>query len=325
MSYQLLPYTGSRNRTMPVSYSLPGFTAGPSRVLSKRRRISRTMTMSRRKGRRTGVVTTAQRDFVNQYVRKRAPLRVRRRARRSFRIFQKNSLRLVGTNTFVKNSQVNMNTATAYPQVYGIVSLGALNGTNAGAETGAGDINDLFSNDTRISTGSGKVLIKNMACDVTLYNGGAGETKPIEVDVYILQYRNGTKRLRLSQMIADAEGITGQIGPAAGITMINRGVQLFDLPALMKMGIQVLRKTKIFLPVGNTATFRFASNRSRWLSTAEDIQDNIGFVKPGFTQSMVIAFKNVIGTGDTSYLTMGCTRRYVYKVFEDDQDKDGIS
>lgn len=267
----------------------------------------------------TGIVTTGQHDYQRQYKYRKAPRRMRRRAKRMYRNFIKSSLKLVGTNTVIKNASFSVTTSTLLPQQWSTCHLGGM----TGVENGGNDINSLVSSDTRIST-SGKVLITNGNLDVTMRNTTADGNVSLEVDVYEIGYRNQTKRTSFGSLMSDAWGETPAVGSLTSFTINDRGTQLFDFPELFKKGVKIFKKTKVFLPAANTATYRLKLRRNQWINPSEDIVDNVGFVKAYYTRSLVFVFKPVVGTGDVGTLSVGCTRKYTYKIFEDDTDRDGI-
>lgn len=266
----------------------------------------------------SGVVTTGQHDYQRQYTYKKASRRVRRRARKIYRSFIKNSLKLVGTNTVIKNSTQSCVTDATNPQNWSVVHVGGLTGT----ENGANDINAIISSDTRIAT-SGKVLITNGNIDITMRNSSTGGIG-LEVDVYEVGYSNETKRTSFGTMLSDAWTETPAIGSLTSFTINSRGSQLFDFPELFKKGVKIFKKTKVFLPDANTATYRMKLKRNKWITPTNDIIDNVGFIKPYYTRSLVFVVKPIVGQNDFGTLSIGCTRKYTYKIYEDDQDRDGI-
>lgn len=280
---------------------------------------SYTNTMTRNKTR--GVVTTAQRDYKLQYLRKRAPRKVRIRAKKYYRKFIKNSLKLVGTNTVVFNDSTQGTTSALLTQGYLIMNVGGTNGTNLSYDEGNNDLNTLVSNDTRISS-SGKIMLKSSSADYTIRN--ISDITPIEVDLYELEYWDNTKEANFVALYNSSITNTPAIGGASSLTLNQRGVQLFDFPEIMKRGVRILKKTKVFLPVGNTATYRMKLKNNVWITVGNDISDNTGYVKRNFTKTLLAVWKPVVGGSEVSTLTIGCTRRYVYKIYEDDRDADGL-
>lgn len=276
-------------------------------------------TMTKTRQRNSNIVTTAQHDYQTQYRKKSLPRKLKRRYRRAMKSFVSKSLRLVGSNTVVKNQSTSVVTSALIPQTFVAIHLGACNGTAVG-EPGLGDINNIVSSDTRVSS-SGKLLIKTANMDCTMRNTG---NNPIEVDVYHVVYTDATKETSWFAQYNNAATNTPPIGSLTSLTLNQRGVQLFDFPDLFKRGQKILKKTKVFLPVGNTATYRLKLRANQWITPANELQDNFGFYKPYYTQTLVFVVKPTVGSDDTSTFVVGCTRKYLYKIFEDDRDADGI-
>lgn len=288
-------------------------------MIKRARRSIGTQTDTMYKKPFSNIVTTAQHDYQTQYRKRKLPNRIRKRYRKAFKSFVHKSLKLVGSNTVVKNQSVSVVTSAAIPQTFTTIHLGAMNGTSS-TEPGLGDINTLVSNDTRIAS-SGKMLIKTASLDCTMRNTG---NNPIEVDVYHIVYTDATRETSWYAQYNNAVTNTPAIGTLTSLNLNQRGVQLFDFPDMLKRGQKILKKTKVFLPVGNTATYRFKLRSNQWISPSNELQDNYGFYKPYYTQTLVFVVKPTVGSDDTSNFTVGCTRKYLYKIFEDDRDADGI-
>lgn len=270
----------------------------------------------------SGVQTTSQYDFKRQYKYKRAPARIRRRAKKAYRRFVKQSLKLVGTNTVVKNDSNVTVTSALIKQNYTAVHCG---GTNGGGDFGGSDLNTILSSDTRINPSSGKVLLQNSSVDITMRNTSDAVTgAPLEVDVYEVAYWDSIKPNTFAALVTAVQTDTPAIGSLSSLLLTDRGTQLFDFPAFAKKGLKIYKKTKVFLPIGNTATYRMSLRKNMWINATNDIIDSTGYVKRGYTKSLIFVFKPVVGSSDTCSLAIGNTRKYVYKIFEDDADRDGL-
>lgn len=297
------------------------FSQGVNYAVKRAKTAGRSFTKTMTRNKTRGVVTTSQRDYKLQYLRKRAPRKVRIRAKKYYKKFIRNSLKLVGTNTVVFNDSLSAQTSALIPQGYMIFNVGTTNGTNLSYEEGNADLNTLISNDTRISS-SGKILLKSTSADYTLRNTSV--EAPIECDVYEIEYWDNTKENNFASIYNSSITSTPAIGTATSLALNQRGVQLFDFPEIMKRGVRVLKKTKVFLPNGQTATYRLKCKSNVWISTGNDITDNSGFVKRNFTKTLLVVWKPVVGSEPDSGMIIGCTRRYVYKIFEDDRDADAL-
>lgn len=258
-----------------------------------------------------------------------------RRKRRYWKKFLLKSraalLKSVGTRTVLRNSVISKSTDATYPQGVLTCHLYGMNGTNTASEVGCADIGDLLVNDTSIGS-SGKVHFDTGVMDITFRNvpPGAEETsqRSMEVDVYDLIFRDETKFENFESMISDAQTNTPVIGGATGISINTRGATLFDLPHLIKLGkIKILKKVKVFLPMGNTFTYQVRNPRN-WVLNAADWNDTAGLIEPRHTRTVVAVFKAVVSAGGANpaavQLDAGVTRKYKYKVIEDDGDYDNV-
>jgi len=268
---------------------------------------------------RNGVQTSRDKDFRMQYRKRRLPYRKRRRIRRAYRSFFRKSMKLVGSNVVIRNDSIGFG-VTQPSQNWLAVHLGATNGSNTN-EKGVNDINNIVSSDTRIGQ-SGKILIKSMNLDATARNTGE---IPLEIDIYEINYWDTTKEKSYAGIQSSAQNGTPAIGSLTSLTLLQRGVQVFDFPELPKKGVSIYKKTKVFLPPGETTTYRLSNRKPKWINVTNDIVDNDGYVKPYCTRTLLFVYKLTVGEAPeaTSTLEVGSTRRYLYKIFEDDADRDG--
>ena len=112
------------------------------------------------------------------------------------------------------------------------------------------------------------------------------------------------------------------------------GTTPFDFTsALSNFKIKVLKKTKYFLPFGHQMTYqiRDPKNRSFMKDSVLDMQ---GSNYPGVTKHLLLVAKGLPGSaltntsGDNPYqviLSIGLTRKYAYKLNEDDEDRAGTA
>lgn len=269
-----------------------------------------------------GIVTTAQFDAKRQYRKTKMPYRKRRQWKKFVRKVQAVSMKLVGTRTVVKNDTISSATIAGVGQNYLFMHLYGVNGTSPGGwECGEDDITNIKSSDPDIK-GNGRVLFGSAVMDITLRN--ISTEAPIEVDLYEIGYGDETKQTSLFAMQAAAIANTPPVGGLVGLDLQTRGVTLFDLPELIKYGkIKIYKKTKLFLPVGNTATYQVRDPKNISFSSNE-WNDTTGYVKPRITRTLVAIYKPVVGAGVVSNLAAGVTRKYMYKIYEDQEDQDGL-
>lgn len=201
---------------------------------------------------------------------------------------------------------------------------------------------DLVSQDSNIMFQSGVL-------DLTMRNTSylAGTTSDLsseatqEVDVYEISVRKeaelkGSNLVTLESIFVDAastgSGIFDANTPNAVGTPVNlnlRGTTPFDVtPGLSQFGVKIWKKTKFFIRNGQTATYqirdprRHVFNRRKIMGPVGTGPNGInGFNMPGISKFLLVVFKLipgvVEGTGanqTTSALTVGVTRKYMYKI-----------
>jgi len=328
--YPLVMY--SANRYNPYRRGTGSLTRGRNRTgirmqYNQGLPMSFTQTTTTRK--RSGVDVTSQRDAKMQYRFKRAPRKLRRRMRRAGKKFKAQLMKNIGCNIAVKNEEMTI-AVTGAGQGYGAVHLYGTSGIDIGAiERGGGDLNDIFSNDSRVSSGESKLLFNTGILDVTLYANtlnGANQTDKMELDVYEVQYNDETKDTSFIGAMNTArpriEVIPGFVNE---LNITTRGVSLFDFPGLTEqLGMRIVKKTKIFLSPGNFATYQIRDRKNYYI-TKQDITDSVGFIKPYTTKGLVFVLKPVTGDAQQDVsLNVGITRRYNYKVIEGFKKYDGL-
>lgn len=284
-----------------------------------------------RQNTRSGVGITSQHDVRRQYRYKRMPRRKRRIWKRFLRKSRAALLKSVGTRTVLRNGLISNSTDPTHPQQFLACHLYGMNGTDTNYEIGSSDISDLLTNDVSVSQ-SGKIHFDTGIMDITFRNvpplGELTSTRSMEVDVYDLIYRDETKFENLSNMIADAVTNTPPITAGTGIDIYTRGATLFDLPYLIKIGkIKILKKVKVFLPIGNTFTYQ-VRNPKNWVLNTADWNDTPGLIEPRHTRTVFAIFKPVVSAGgenpEVVRLDAGVTRKYKYKIIESDGDYDNV-
>lgn len=278
----------------------------------------------RMKKTKSGIETTGQYDYKLQYVKKNMPRKMKSNWKKFVSKVHAATMKLVGTNTVVKNTVMFSSTSLANTQTFVTAHLYGMNGTDANWEVGCGDIQSIDTLDNRIGPNT-KVMFGSAVLDLTIKNTSEGST-PVEADLYeIIYYDEMTESSFL-----DAENAcqvnTPSIGAGANLALFSRGATLFDLPGLIKYGkIKILKKTKLFLPGGNTATYQIRDSRNHRFNANDFADMGVRYVKRGVTKSVVIVFKPVVASGNSCRLDVGVTRKYAYKIFEDNADADAYT
>lgn len=316
---------------MPLTYS------GPSGIIQRMRSTARaarsySRNQIRARNRRTGLATTAQRDYTVQYRRKSAPLKVRRKARRQYKKYMSNAIKTVGSNIAVKNNfLVDESNGTSKAQTLVSAWLYGANGTETATDRGVNDINVIFSSDSRINTGASKVMFSGAVLDITIrcmeVNGAQETCAPQEIDIYEVLLYDETKEVNFTASVTAAEATTQTIpGFANPISLTGtRGTTLFDFPYLTAaLKMKIIKKTKVFLPVGSNTTYQMKDAKNHWIGK-EDVSDDVGFVKPNVTKGLVIVGKDIAGSSTSkTKIQCGVTRRYNYKVIESNKKYDAV-
>lgn len=284
-----------------------------------------------------GGVSTTQQDVKTQYKSRKQTRRQRRRRTRRYKRFIASQLKTLGTSTVHFNNA----TQTSYPladtisQVYQVHSLYGDRGTAPlPNEVGQRDLTQIPLQDPAIKAGQ-KLIFDTATMDVTMSNvsevgDGDSRAATVEVDVYDIVYRNDSKQQRFGDLMAEAQTLTPTIG-GTSLELTDRGATLFSFPQLISLGkIKILKKTKIILPPNSDATFRIKDTRNRVIYTSEIIAtgDSVGFIRSGWTRSLIFVHKASIGDASvlsgTAALRVGSTRTYKYKWMENQITRDGV-
>lgn len=295
----------------------------------------RTMTLQRR-GRNTrgGQGVTNQYDKALIYRRRRMPRRRRRRWRRWNRKVLQVSEKDLGSRTSVFNSlvtvQASLSVANQTTQSFQAVALYPM------VDGGSSHMNDVstMSTDTSLSP-TGKFIFKSAVIDLTVRNISSrldeGGNPPItlEVDLYEIVTRKvwNTGIVSIGAAFNNAMADTDTIpGRAVALSRDSRGWTPWDAPsAISEFGFRILKKTKFFLGENQVFTYQFRDPKRHVL----DYQSiPVSQQLPGFTRYFVFIFKPTPGYAytdppvDTYGISIGVTRKYLYKIKDSTQDYD---
>lgn len=305
---------------------------------------SRTQTvMRRRKNVRSGVGVTTQKDSRYIYRKKRMPRRQRRRWKSFVRKVNAVNERDMGTRTVVFSGYVDMTSTSAVDQsvlsfsLYGQRSALAIHNDlrnisqleNSGNPTAAAGSTVSPTSHFFFQSGILDITFRNTS---TFRTGGVLVPAPeaqIELDVYEIICRqdfatSGTNYDSLGQAMLNEGNQEPIIGNTAGYSRITpqlRGCTPFDQPtALSRLGVKILKKTKYFIPNGNTITYQMRDPK-RHSCLQRELADELGANKPGWTRWLYVVYKLVPelvkGSVDGTYQEMiacGVTRKYMYKI-----------
>lgn len=309
-----------------------------------RRPGGRALTYRRRKPRSVGgVLGGDQADTRLIYRKKRMPRRMRKRWVSFIRKVDAAQERELGTRTVLFNDALTQSVSSAGTQ--GCLTLALypfVNTTNLWLN----DMNQIgqMENEANPTAAAGatiyansKVLFQSAIMDITIRNistkrnTGVDEISPdasIELDIYELYMRKEPSTPDADT--ANWASITRMLnryddpdigGTAPGIAISDRGASPFEFGSQMaRAGIKVMKKTKFFIPNGQTITWQCRDPKKR-VCRYGDLETNDGWVKPGWTKVFYLVYKLVPGLTqgslDGNYkavITMGITRKYSYKV-----------
>lgn len=288
------------------------------------------MTATDTKQQSGGIQYTSDFKARTQYRRRRMPRYKRRNWARFVKKVRAANLKLIGTNSIVRNNTVTTEVGSAN-QGIATFSLYSKNGVDTGGgvqawvDTATDDLAKMMLADNRINgAGTHKMLFSSAVLDATIRNQGDGQ---IELDIYDIVYGEDTRYSNFSSLISAAETNTntvpGGVGTSLGI--ITRGATLFDFPNLIKLAkMKILKKTKVFLPAGDATNYQVRNPKNKVFNDIDFLQDNTGFIQPYMTRTIVVIYKAVTGSAATAKLSLGITRKYSYKVMEDNEDYDAV-
>jgi len=299
-----------------------------SRSSKRKSGYSYSMTKTKRFKTTDQVGVSAQHDYKKIYQKKRMPWRKRRQWANFLKKNIAANLKLVGTRTRVFNNTIGNSITTPGEQNYVAIHLYGKNGTDvADIENGTLDLKTILQ-DNDISKTS-KVLFGSAIMDLTIVNPN---NEVIEVDLYEIFYLKSDAQYSsyLSAKDAAQTDTTNIPGSSTGLTLNSRGVTPFDLPQLTKLlGAKIYKKTKMFLPAQGFQTYQYRDSRNRLIS-ASQIKQTVtagdDYIYKNWTKTCLLVFKNLPGSlSESNALIVGCTRKYMYKIFLDNNDYDAYN
>lgn len=295
---------------------------------------------------------TNQYDRTNVYRKKRMPYRKRKRWGKFVNKVKAVENTTLGTRTRVFNNRILITSPeqpdTTPRQLFRSIGL-YCNHDNISVNPQLGeirnDIRRLTVDDPQIAA-SGKIQMISGIFDMTLVNASIdalGNAMGVELDVYLVtskrRFENKTGPTSfwtdLEGVLADGNLTSEQIGNKAKITTNDLGVTPFDFSCgLSNSRVKILSKRKYFLPSGNQMTYQIRDPKNRVIS--KEYSDNVqGTNYPGVTKHVLLVAKGLPGAATVPNegqanqyrirLEVGCTRKYAYKLNEDDTDKTGFN
>lgn len=326
-----------------------GMRSGLRRAVALRQRNARSATMTRRRRPvRSGQGITTEYDRKLIYKRRPMPRRRRRRWSRFNKKVNFVAERALGTNTIVFNKTIVYNNTTSGNHVLGELALYGMESNNSHLN----DVNRIASdvNVTAPTVADGttkydttRLMFHSGILDVTIRNastvlaGGSqisSSAAKIEVDVYeiLVNTKMDTETTNFNSLLTLYDTFDAIPLPLkTGITAIDvrqRGTTPWDCTnVLSRFRIKILKKTKYFLPNGETMTYQIRDPRRRVIEMREATSYG-GANRVGWTRWLLVYGKLVpgltVGTGDGEYtesLSIGVTRKYTFKIEGQSDDR----
>lgn len=256
----------------------------------------------------------------------------------------------LGSRTVVFSDSVDYNVTDAAQQVIADLGLYTIKSTT----NHFNDLNKLMNlenigaNPTSAAgdtvQGTTKVMFQSGILDITVRNtsnDGADPTPALlttgtlEVDVYelVVNYGkpdgSGTTYNRTREYFTRGDQLTLDIGGTPGsstLSLNDRGVTPWDIPAaLARSRIKIMTKKKYIISVGQSFTYQMRDPKRR-ISTIEQLTSASNCNRRGWTKHVLLLAHFVPGITASAtvvpQITIGMTRKYLYKIdgLNDDRD-----
>lgn len=309
-----------------------------SAFMARRRSYTGTMTKKRMT---TGVGVTSQYDKKLIYRKKRMPYRKKRAWKKFKNKVTAVSTKSLGSNTVVRNNlvQFDIQLIPANSSVQGVHQI-ALYPMQYASVDYLNDLSSIYNGDTRV-TRTSKIIFMSGILDLTMrvqsLKAALDSGNPslsAEIDVYEISMSGATgisgEATDLLDAFTKGQTDTGTIpGSTNALATTSRGWSPWDTPsALSQHRIKIWKKTKYFLSAEQTATYQMRDPKTHYF-TGDQLPTGISVNKPGMTKFLLIVWKPIPGynyvaapNNDIIRLNVGITRKYLYKINEDDTDYD---
>lgn len=312
-------------------------------VFSRKRTASGfTKTYARYQRRRgtSGRGVTFQNDRERIYRKRRMPRRRRTRWKRFVHKTNAVSEKVLGARTCVRNEEISFNVpGLSSPATQDVIGQLALYPVGHGSAEYLRDLGRIAS-DPDVPQ-SGKFLFQSGVLDLTITNVSSSDDLdrkdiPMEMDIYEISCKRNFEKATGDKGLLDvfSEGATDTptIGYTQGVPsalgLSNRGTTPWDLPqALSLYKLKIWKKTKYRLSGGQSISYQMRDPK-RHVMEKGYIGELTGANLPGITKWLLIIAKPIVGfsIGATGIaeLKVGCTRKYMYKMKEKNQEADAI-
>jgi len=280
-------------------------------------------TKTKRKSYKSGSGVTNQFDRQTQYRRKRAPRSIRKKAKRSRRNHEWNILKDLAPQTAVRNSTLSGSWLAGVTNQFAVnCCIYGLNGVaDNSSDAGFQDVSVILNADGQSDNAFEKVIFSTAILDLTYTNTSTVQFTQ-EVDVYEIIFTRQNSGTRLLGDYNAAFAATPVTGGGTAVTDFSfRGMTPFECPLASAQGYKVMKKTKYFVSSGNCFTYQIKDKSNKWLqgqqwknaSAANEAQWAYK------TRNILFIAKPIAGTpaGNAGSFSVGCTRKYLYKVMQE--------
>ena len=313
-----------------------------SRAARNRFARSNTRTATTRRRVKSGHGVSVQHDRTLIYRKRNMPRRRKRRWRRFIKKSVAANEKDLGARTVVRNELVTSSQpgASGVANTTDVVEVFALYSHKSAlvAPSTQQWLNDLarISQDTDVDP-SGKFIFQSGVLDLTLTNTTQSSLNsafdvPMEVDIYEISAKRNFASVSngktLRDLFIDAGGDTPTIpaGAVSGLGITTRGTTPFDFPnGISAYRLKIWKKTKYRLSGGQSLTYQMRDPK-RHTFEKNYLGDLEGTNYPGVTRWIMVIAKPIAGFSiaedGISRISTGCTRKYMYKIKESDEDKD---
>lgn len=286
-------------------------------------------TYKRRKTSGGGV--TSQYDRKTVYRKKSMPRRKRIQWKRFVKKTVAATMKQVGTRTIIRNNQTYQSWVTSAQQTLGFVLYGKSGTNNNAVLTGNADLTNIFANDPLLAKNTSKAYFGSAVMDITITNlsslvAAGNDTTAVELDIYEIVFWKDPNLPTLESVYARADTNTDVINTGTSISLSIRGATPFDLPDGGAQGAKILKKTKYLLQGGEICTYQYR-DAGNYSLNKDQVTDNSSFCLPKMTKGVLVIMKGCptsLDTNVTKRIQIGCTTKYMYKVFVDNNDADNV-
>lgn len=312
-----------------------------------RRPAGRARTLRRRNVKSSaGVLGGTNADMRSIYRRKRMPYRKKRRWVKFVKQVHAVSEKELGLRTVLFNDQITQTNSAETQSLLTLCLYPCRGSAWLNDLRQIGELENDGGNPTAAEggylNGNTKIMFQSAVMDITIRNTSQklvdkdpanplldvwdlAPEAAVELDIYEVYIRK-----LASNNTTNFDNVTSMLnqyddpeigGTGTGIGISDRGATPFEFGAQMgRTGIKILKKTKFFIPNGQTITWQ-TRDPSRHSTHYGELTRTESFNMPGWTKTYYLIYKLVpgltSGTNEGNYrkqLSIGLTRKYSYKV-----------